>query len=471
MSETLHSLRDDLAKQKSENAELRRIAFGSRREKMPPKEREVAKRDSDVAGKKLRAQARRQAALQRKRELPEVEIVHPVGVEQEQCPRCDGTFRDLGSGEESAEIEYVPARFVRRRHRRCKRVCRCGATIVVAPAPPRVADGVQYGPGLHAHVAVSKCADALPLYRQSKRLAREGVEISDSTLGDMFHRTAQCCEGLYKLLLGEVARSGQVNADETPMRVQGGLGKTRRAYVWTFVGGGHIAFIYSASRSSETPAAMLGAHRGLLQVDAYGGYNKVCVPAGWTRVGCLAHVRRYFFNALEIAPEAAQEAMDRILSIYDVEYEAERVGIVGTEAHRALRQTRARPLFDNWHAWLLDQKDRHPPKGPMGKAINYALTAWPTLLVYLDHPTLRPDNNVAESALRSIALGRKNFLFVGNDDAGRSLAILQTMVATCQAHGVNPQAYLADILVRSQDARHKKRDLLPDRWKILFGAS
>ncbi len=473
LQKTMEGLQQSLESLRAENAQLRGMLFGRRGEKIPPTEREVAKRQGDTQARRDRTKAKRANAAQRRRELPEVEVVHPVAPEQENCPECHGAFRDLGEGEASSEIEYVPGRFVRRRHLRKKRVCRCGDTIVVAEAPARVADGVQYGPGLHAHVAVSKCADSLPLYRQSKRLKREGIDIGDSTLGDIFHRTAQCCEPLYDLVLEEVARSGHVNADETPIRVLAGgsAGKTRRAYVWTFIGAGHVAFVYSPSRSGETPTTVLGAHRGFLQVDAYSGYNKVCTPAGWTRVGCLAHVRRYFFNALDTAPEAAKEAMERILAIYEVEYEAQLAGTVGTDAHRQLRQSKARPLFDALYAWLLEQKDHHPPKSPIAKAISYALSAWETLLVYLDHPDVRPDNNYAESALRAVALGRKNFLFVGNDDAGKSLAVLQTIVATCQAHDVNPQAYLADILIRSQThPKSQKRDLLPDRWKELFAS-
>ena len=469
LQETVAALRADLAKRDGELAELRRMLFGKRRERMPPIEREIAKKSADPEARKEKARQRRVAAAQRKRELPEVEIIHPVDPEREKCLGCDGPFRDLGAGEASFEIEYVPARFVRRRHVRQKRVCRCGDTIVVGEAPNRVADAVLYGPGLHAHCVVSKCADALPLYRQGKRLQREGVDISDSTLGDMFHRVAQTCRPIYDLIIDDIAKSGSVNADETPIKVQA-AGKTRRAYIWTFIGAGHVAFRYSAGRGGDVPAKLLGAYTGLLQVDAYGGYNKVCAPEGWTRVGCLAHVRRYFFNAQETSPEAAQEALSRILAIYQVEYEAERTKIVSTDAHRTLRHQKARPLLDALHVWLLDQQGRHPPKGPMGKAITYALTAWPTLLVYLDHPDLRPDNNIAERALRAVALGRKNFMFVGNDDAGENLAVLQTLVATCHAHDVNPQTYLTDVLIRIQTHRASLiRDLLPGPWKMLFG--
>lgn len=459
---------EELRKRDHELEQLRRKLFGRNTEKMPPKERELAKSD-DPAARKARTKTRRDAAAQKKRELPQVEVIHEVPQEQEVCHACVGPFRDLGEGEISSEIEYVPGRFVKRRHVRKRRVCRCGDTIVVAPAPPRVADGVLYGPGIHARAVVAKCADSMPLERQSKALQRDGVDVSPSTLGDMFHRVADSCKPLYELVLDEIARSGRVNADETPVRVQAGRGKTRRSYMWTFIGAGHIAFHYSPSRSGQAPATILGAYTGLLQVDAYSGYNKVCTPSGWTRVGCLAHVRRYFFNALKTAPEAAEEAMKRILIIYRVEYEAENQGILGTDAHRVLRQAKSRPMLDAMQLWLRQQRDLHPPKSPMGKAISYALNAWPSLEVYLHNPAVKPDNNRAESALRAVALGRKNYLFVGSDEAGHNLAVLQTLVATCHAHGVNPEAYFADILIRVQHhPANRKRELLPDQWKKLF---
>lgn len=468
---TMLGLQAELARRVTEIAQLRQQLYGKRGEKMKPVADELTQRQAtglDPKSRQARARERRQAAATAKRALPTVDIQHPVDAAAQRCVACDGRFRDLGEGEKSFEMEYRPGRLVRKRHIRQKRVCQCGDTIVVAPAPARVEDGVTYGPGFHAHVAVSKCADSLPLYRQAKRMKREGLDISPSTLGDIFHRTASCCRPIYDMIVEEVANSGQVNADETPLPVQA-KDKTRRAYIWTFIGAGHVSFVYSPTRSGETPGNVLGGRHGYLQVDAYSGYNKICAPEGWTRLGCLAHVRRNFFNAQLTAPEAAKEALERILSIYAVEYEAAALGIVGTTQHRDLRQRKCRPLFASFHGWLQQQQPRHPPKSPMGKAITYALNAWASLLVYLEDPNLKPDNNAAEGALRAVALGRKNFLFVGNDVAGENLAILQTVIATCQSHGVDPQAYLTDVLIRIQThPAARKRELLPDQWQTLF---
>ncbi len=470
LRQIISQLREDLAKRDAENAELKRMLFGKRSERVVPIEREIKKATPETApARQAATKERRTARARQKRELPEVEIVHPVSPAAEHCSRCGGNFRDLGDGDVSSEYEFVPGRFIRRKHIRKKRVCQCGCTIISADPPDRVADGVQYGAGLHAHVVVSKCCDSIPLYRQAKSLQRQGVPISDSSLGDMFHRAAEICRPLYDILLREIAASGYVNADETPLPVQS-TGKTRRAFIWTFIGAGHVAFSFSPSRSGSTPASILAGNTGFLQVDAYGGYNGVCTPERWVRVGCLAHVRRYFFKAKETAPEAAQDALSRILSIYRVEYEAETLGIVGTDAHLELRQRKAKPILEAFQTWILQQQTAHTPKSPMGKAITYALNAWPTLLVYLSDAKLRPDNNAAERQLRAIALGRKNFLFVGSDVAGENLAVLQSLVATCCAHDVNPHSYLTDVLVRSRShPASRARELLPDQWKRLFG--
>ena len=459
-----------LAQRDAENAELRRRVYGPRRERITPLEREAAERaKKSAAERRDAAAAARAAARAANKELPQVEIIHPVAPAAEVCNKCCGTFRLLGEGERSDEIEYVPGRFVRRRHRRERKVCRCGECIVVAPAPARVADGVQYGPGLHAYVAVAKCADSMPLYRLAKALRREGIAINDSSLGDMFHRAGELLAPLAKRILEQVAACGYVNADETPIRVQA-KNKTRRAYVWTFFGGGQVGYCYSPSRSGDTPAAVLGCYAGYLQVDQYTGYSRVCTPQRWTRVGCLAHVRRYFFNAQETAPEAARAAMEKILEIYQVEHEAAERGVLGSAVHLALRQQRSRPLMDALHAWLLDQRSDHPPKGPMGKAIGYALGAWPSLLEIFADARLSLDNNASERALRIIALGRKNFLFLGNDQAGENLAVLQTLIGSCDLAGVNPQRYLTDVLIRIQDHPSQRIDeLLPRHWQHYFG--
>jgi transposase len=287
--------------------------------------------------------------------------------------------------------------------------------------------------------------------------------MSRSTLTDLFHAAAEKLAPLSARLLQRIAQADVVQADETPMLMQS---PHRRGYLWTFLTDALIAFRFSPTRSGETPREVLGGSTGTLVVDAYTGYNRVTDVDGRTRAGCLAHVRRKFFEALSTAPIEARHAMDLILEVYKVEHEAKERGIVRTAEHHAMRQTRGRAAMGALHVWLLGQQDTHPPKSPLGQAISYALNQWPTLLHFLDDVRIPPDNNHAESALRVVALGRKNFLFVFDAEKGANLAGLYSLVSTCESCDVDPVAYLRDVLLRI-DTHPASRidDLLPDRWK------
>jgi len=274
--------------------------------------------------------------------------------------------------------------------------------------------------------------------------------------------------------LQHIARAEVVWADETPLRVLD-VKKTSLGYLWTFLtwneeGEWLIGYRFSMGRAGKMPKDVLGGTTGALVVDAYTGYNTVTTPAGRMRVGCWAHVRRKFFDALSKTPEA-QKVLDSILALYRVEHEALKAGVVRTLAHRALRQDKSRPVLDALHAYLEEQKPQHLPKGPMGQAISYALNQWEALCRFVEDERLPLDNNRSEGALRKAALGRKNFLFVGHEAAGENLAGLYALVATCEANGINPEEYLADVLLRVQTHPNSRLDeLLPHEWKRLRAA-
>jgi transposase len=213
---------------------------------------------------------------------------------------------------------------------------------------------------------------------------------------------------------------------------------------------------------------VFGKSRGKLVVDAYGGYNAVTMPDGRIRIGCLAHTRRGFFDALGTDEASARKAIDFILEVYQVEERAKATGIAGSAEHLALRQTISRKVMEDFKAWLDAEKPKHLPKGPMGQAIGYALNQWETLTRFLDDARVPLDNNKAERQLRAAALGKKNWLFVGNDKAGENLAGLYSLVATCVANDVNPAAYLTDVLVRlGTHPVAQLDDLLPQNWTPL----
>ena len=452
----------------AELAELRRLVFGRKSEKMPPMAREVkrvTRKDKDrTEADKKKTQEKRANNAAEKKSLPTEEVTYEVNETECKCPHCGGTeFVDLGDGEISDEYEYLPAGFVKRRHIRKKKACKCGCHIVTAPAPRRVSEGVQYGPGFHANVVVSKCADSIPLNRQAKQISRTGVPMGRSTLCDIFHRAASLLSPLSDYILKDIPNARYINADETGIKMQS---RTSKAYMWNFSTDRFVGYVFSDSRSGETPKQILADSDGFLQVDQYSGYNAVTTPKKRTRVGCLAHMRRKFFDAKSTAPKDCKWILDQILDLYVVEYDAAELGFLGTDKHLAMRKTRSKAIVEEMYEWLEARANRWTPKSAMGKAVGYAIKNWKSLTRFLEDPKLRLDNNLSERMLRIIALGRKNFLFVGNEQAGKNLAILQTLISTCELHGVNPQDYLTDVLLRIQTHPASKiEELLPDKWK------
>jgi transposase len=239
----------------------------------------------------------------------------------------------------------------------------------------------------------------------------------------------------------------------------------RRGFIWTFIASTIITYVFAANRSGKTAENVLGNTTGALQVDGYTGYNVVCVPEGRDRYGCVAHCRRYFHKARDDNPDEANYSIGVIRQLYEVEYEAAARDVLGTEAHRLLREHISRPILDDWKVWLEAHKEEHTPKSPMGRAIRYTLNQWKFVTRFLNDPKVRLDNNISEAALRIIALGRDNFRWVGHDESGHNLAILQSIIATCVANKVNPQDYITDVLMRVQSHPASRLDeLLPMNW-------
>ena len=450
--------------------QLEQMLFGKKSEKLAPVDREVKKRrrkkdESQAARDKERARQKRKKRAAAKKKLTEEVREHQVADDDCRCPVCGGDKYATMGWEESAEYEYVPAHFKKILHRREKKACTCGQHVLTGPAPVRVSDGVLYGPGMHAHVAVSKCLDSIPFYRLAKQLERVGVPMARSSICDMFHRSAGLLAPLYERILELVPQEQYVNADETRIKVQAEE-KTREAWMWTFIGGPFVAYAFSPSRSGETPARILGDSGGVLQVDQYSGYNRVTTPDKRRRAGCIAHARRKFHEARDKAPELVDHVLEQLLELYVVEYDAADEKLLGTDKHLEMRRVRSKPILEDLKERLDAEAPNHLPKGPVAKAIGYFTGNYDALKLFLDDPNVPLDNNVSERQLRLIALGRKNYLFVGHDVAGRNLAILQTLVATCVAGDVNPQDYLADVLIRIQTHPQSRiDDLLPHNWE------
>jgi transposase len=374
------------------------------------------------------------------------------------CPDCGGELKALG--EDVSEIlEYVPAHFQVIRQVRPKFACAHCDKIVQAEAPSRpIARGLA-GPGLLAHVLVSKYCDHLPLYRQEEIYAREGVELERATLADWVGGASRLLAPLAEALRRHVLSATKLHGDDTPVPVLApGLGKTKTGRLWTYVRDDRPAgdatppavwFAYSPDRKGEHPQGHLRSFAGTLQADGYAGFGPVYATGRIREAACWAHVRRKFFD-LQAAHQSpvAQEALERIAALYALEKE---IRGRSPDERREIRQARARPLLESLRAWMESCLPKLSRKSDTTAAIQYALGRWEALTRYVDDGRLEIDNNAAERALRAVALGRKNYLFAGSDKGGERAATLYSLIGTAKLNGIDPESYLRDVLSRIAD--------------------
>ena len=393
---------------------------------------------------------------------------HPEEV-QKPCPCCGSAWERIGE-EISEQVELIPATILVLQHARIKYACpKCRGRIVIGKVPSKILDRGLAGPGLLADLIVKKLYYHLPLYRQEVLTEHLGWTLARSTQSQWLGACAERLEPLYLRAKGEVLNSHKIHTDDTPVRVlTPGAGKTREARFWVYVGdAAHpcTVFDYTPNRKREGPKSFLGDYEGVLQADAYGGYDGIYANGKVTEAGCWAHARRKFDDAALSAPEAAKEALDLIGELYAIEKRARERGLT-PEERRALREAHAPPVLERLRAWLERQQAEALPQSPLAKALNYTRAQWAALTRFLSDGTIELDNNTAENALRPIAVGRKNWLFLGNDEGSRRAAILYSLIETCKRHGHDPWAYLKDVLVRIETQPPESlRQLLPDQWK------
>jgi len=411
--------------------------------------------------------------VSRRKPLPE-HLPREVHVHQpeSQCSGCGGQLRQLGE-DVSEVLEYVPARFKVIRHVRPKWVCRCCEHIAQVPAPSRpIARGLA-GPGLLAHVLVSKFVDHLPLYRQSEIYAREGVDLERSTLADWVGQSSQLLRPLINALERHVMSGHKVHADDTPIGVLApGNGKTKTARLWTYVRDDRPAgdstppavwFAYSPDRKGQHPRAHLKDFSGVLQADGYAGFSQLYDSGTILEAACWAHARRKFYDVYkdQASPLAAQ-ALQRIAALYAIESE---IRGQPPNQRKTVRQSRASPLLEELHAWLNQTLAQVSKKSTLGGAILYALNRWQALMRYCDDGRIEIDNNAAERALRAVALGRKNYLFAGSNSGGERAAAIYSLVGSAKLNALNPQAYLTYVLERiAEHPINRVDELLP--WNV-----
>jgi hypothetical protein len=342
--------------------------------------------------------------------------------------------------------------------------------IVQAPAPSRPIDRGLAGPGLLAHVLTAKFCDHLPLYRQSEIYAREGVDLDRSTLAKWVGESSSLLAPLVEVLRRYVLSADKLHGDDTPVPVLApGTGKTKTGRLWTYVRDDRpsgsldapaVWFAYSPDRKGEHPQRHLAHFRGILQADAYAGFNKLYEDGLIQEAPCMAHIRRKFFDLMEAHQSpVATEAVERIALLYAIEKE---IRGRSPDERRRVRNARARPLVESMHLWLKASLATLSRKSDTAAAIHYALSLWDAMVRYLDDGRIEIDNSAAERALRGVAVGRRNYLFAGSDRGGERAAVFYTLIGSAKLNGLDPEAYLQHVLTHIADHPiNRIEELLP----------
>lgn len=412
-------------------------------------------------------------------DLPRIDVIHDLPEDEKVC-ECGCRLSKIGQ-EVSEKLDYIPAKLQVIRHIRYKYACKgCegiesqGGTVKIAPPPAQIIPKGIATPGLLAQILVSKFCDALPFYRQEKIFARLGIDMCRASMANWAIQVSERCRPLMETLRSEILSGPLVNIDETPVQVlkEPGRSNTTKSYMWVFRGGPpdrtSLVYQYHPSRSGQVPKDYLDGYQGYVQTDGYVGYDALCAQKSIVHVGCLAHVRRKFYDVVQARKKnrptkskigSADVALGYIKKLYKIESIAKERQYSPHQIEK-LRQEEAKPILDEFKAWLHKRSIQTPPKGLLGKAISYALNQWERIVRYLEDGRLHPDNNLAENAIRPFVVGRKNWLFSGHPRGAQASATLYSLIETAKANGLEPYLYFRFLFDRLPFAKTNE-DLKP----------
>jgi len=444
-------------------ASRNRALFGASSEKRSSSDQDETKEKS---GKKKQAARGRRPQPR----LPVLEVEHELDEPDKVCPKCGGLLEEWeGQFEESEEIDVIERQFVIRKHKRKKYRCRCNACVETALGPLKLVPGGRYSIRFAVDVAVQKYLDHLPLERQVRIMARQGLDVTSNTLWDQLNTLAQILAPLHDELHAHVLEQPVIGADETTWRLMGfeatvnkKLRKSKKCWVWAVAAPDAVCYRIFDSRSTESAREVLREYDGYVLTDGYAAYESLQKQGGrFQQLHCWAHARRHLVEAEEFYPEEAKQGLDLIGELYSIERACKR-GPPGDEQRRALRNERSRAVISRIHAWALEQQKRSLPKSHLGKAVSYIGKMWPGLIRFLDDPAIPLDNNGTERALRGVVIGRKNHFGSRSKRGTEVAALFYTLLESAKLAGVDPAQYLK---AATESKLRFDRDLLPHHFR------
>ena len=450
-----------------ELAQLKRMLFGAKRERFIPTDPGQLPLALDGVKQVAPEPGKEQVTYQRekpKKKGKAIRLALPAHLPREQVilepVALPEGARKIGQ-EVTEFMDYLPGKLFVRQLVRPKYVAPVPGDdameqVLISSLPSLPIPQGNAGPGLLAHLLISKFVDHLPFYRQVQQFQREGVKIAESTISGWFTKSCQLLEPLYEALKERVQQSGYLQADETPIPVQSShkKGAIHKGYHWVYRSPveNMVCFDYQVSRGREGPVAFLNPFKGALQTDGYTAYESFAGNKDITLLACMAHARRYFEQALENDTPRATYVLQLMQRLYAIERKAKNENLSAEERH-GLRQEEAIPFLEELHEWLKDNLGEVLPKSAIGKAIAYSLKLWPRLIRYTENGQWAIDNKGVENSIRPVALGRKNYLFAGSHQAAHHAAMMYSFLGTCKMNGIEPFGWLREVLWKIPDTK------------------